>query len=481
MEKRTAFWKWCFFLFIGLTMSFVLIGCGDDDDSHHKSAKTSLTSFTANPATITLGQGTILAWIMVEGKNAGNITYNIDQGVGDVTGTSVAVTPTVTTTYTLTATWPGGTATKTATVTVKEFFSKFVYVANSGDGTVSGFTLDDETGALVSMGDPFNAGLGAMHAISDPEGKFLFVANNEDATISVFAIDIDGDTGALSEVDGSPFTTGDSPWCTTVSPDGKFVYVRCDDEIDGYSLDADTGVLTPLDGSPFDVPGESSDIIVHPSGRYLFTASSSTDLLYVFSIDAETGDLTGATNSPYTLTADGYDTIEPYGLSVNPTGEYVFAKGEIGPSTIFGFKLDINEGTLTAAEGSPYVDLPGDDSFHGLTFSPTLNVLYVIFYDDDTYDTAAYDIDLESGSLDPVAGSPYTFFPEPIEGETRGGDQIAVSRNGKWAFSTNYDGDLIAEMSIDSDTGGLTFVNTFAVGFEPESVTVVGMLIDLEE
>src|SRR5688500_20331437 len=66
-------------------------------------SKPVIASFTAAPAKITSDQGTTLSWSV-----SGAQTVSINQGVGIVTGSSVAVTPTATTTYTLTATNPAG-------------------------------------------------------------------------------------------------------------------------------------------------------------------------------------------------------------------------------------------------------------------------------------------------------------------------------------------------------------------------------------
>lgn len=73
----------------------------------------SITSFIANPTTITVGQSAVLSWTV---SNASST--NISSGVGTVSSTSITVTPTVTTTYTLSAVNPQGTTTANATVTV---------------------------------------------------------------------------------------------------------------------------------------------------------------------------------------------------------------------------------------------------------------------------------------------------------------------------------------------------------------------------
>jgi uncharacterized protein YkwD len=72
-----------------------------------------ISSFTASPAKINLGQTSTLAWTI-----SGATAITINNGVGAVSGVSKTVSPTQTTTYTLTATNTGGTSSASVTVTV---------------------------------------------------------------------------------------------------------------------------------------------------------------------------------------------------------------------------------------------------------------------------------------------------------------------------------------------------------------------------
>jgi hypothetical protein len=73
-----------------------------------------ISSFTANPSTVSSGQQVTLSWSVT------NSTYNIiDPQAGPVRGTSVVVTPTATTTYTLYTTNQFGRTTAAVTVTVQ--------------------------------------------------------------------------------------------------------------------------------------------------------------------------------------------------------------------------------------------------------------------------------------------------------------------------------------------------------------------------
>ena len=72
-----------------------------------------ISSFTANPESITKGQSTTLSWSVLLAD-----TVTIDQGIGSVSGTSLVVSPASDTTYTLTARGKGGVASATAKVAV---------------------------------------------------------------------------------------------------------------------------------------------------------------------------------------------------------------------------------------------------------------------------------------------------------------------------------------------------------------------------
>jgi hypothetical protein len=72
-----------------------------------------ISSFTANPSTVTAGSPVTLSW------SATNSVYNIiNPQAGPVRGTQIVVVPTATTTYTLYSTNQYGRTTATVTVTV---------------------------------------------------------------------------------------------------------------------------------------------------------------------------------------------------------------------------------------------------------------------------------------------------------------------------------------------------------------------------
>jgi 6-phosphogluconolactonase (cycloisomerase 2 family) len=120
--------------------------------------------------------------------------------------------------------------------------------ANSTSGNASAiaaFQIDPNTGVLTAVaGSPFSTGgNGASFVRIDASGKFLYVANSITNTIQGFAID--QTTGALTAVPGSPLATDTTP-LVTLDPSGRYLYSTNSgaNTIASYSINTTTGALT---------------------------------------------------------------------------------------------------------------------------------------------------------------------------------------------------------------------------------------------
>src|SRR5260370_2829716 len=134
----------------------------------------------------------------------------------------------------------------------------FAYVANNRSNNVSAYSIDGNTGRLISNvpGSPFPAGTGPRSVTVDPTGRFAYVANEGSNDVSGYTID--GTTGALTEIlPGSPFPAEFYPQSVTVDPTGRFAYVAncgasfesfCGSlglgNVSAYTINGTTGALT---------------------------------------------------------------------------------------------------------------------------------------------------------------------------------------------------------------------------------------------
>jgi sugar lactone lactonase YvrE len=193
---------------------------------------------------------------------------------------------------------------------------KFVYVANSGSNTVSGFMIDSN-GALISLGNPFSLGNHATNPRSvavDPSGKFVYVANLGTGNVSGFTI---ASNGALTLIAGSPFTVPGGrvppqPRSVAVDPSGKFVYVANQNKnnVSGFTIDAVTGALTAITGSPFTTGSFPVSVAVDPSGKFVYVANSQSNNVSGYTIET-TGALTSLGNA---FTAGS----SPFSVAITP-------------------------------------------------------------------------------------------------------------------------------------------------------------------
>lgn len=172
--------------------------------------------------------------------------------------------------------------------------SKFLYVSNTGENSVSGFTIDPQTGALDPVpGSPFETP-GPAELAGDSTGNFLVVAN-QDNEVSVFRID--RNTGELTAVPGSPFPSVENPYRLVIYKNSVYVGSRSSDQIVAYSLDPSTGALAASPGSPFasGVHGITA-LFVDPSFRsavWLYVAGPNGIAIFAVGTDGRLGGTVG--------------------------------------------------------------------------------------------------------------------------------------------------------------------------------------------
>jgi 6-phosphogluconolactonase len=140
----------------------------------------------------------------------------------------------------------------------------FLYLTAPDTANLLILTYDPSTGAVTeTTGSPFASGSLNPEALDiSPTGKFLYVTNLGDPEStpavagSVLAFSINASTGALTAVPGSPYTAGTNPKRIAADPSGKFVYVTNEDALTNlglsvFRIDSTTGTLSEIAGSPF--------------------------------------------------------------------------------------------------------------------------------------------------------------------------------------------------------------------------------------
>ncbi len=342
----------------------------------------------------------------------------------------------------------------------------YVYVANSGDGTLSSYSFNPSTGEMkaLRLSPTLLLGSGLLNEVKiDPSGKFLYVASNINA-IYAFTINSDGSLGSITGsrgIPGSPFPGGDGPVSLAFDSTGAYLYVSNmnGNSISAYSVNAVTGALTALAGSPYAVSGVNPvPTQIVRAGNYLYVTESGADSVDVFSIAAGTGELKeGVAGSPFAT-----DT-GPYGITVDPSGSvaYVANAGAAGAGSISAFTINSASGVLTPVAGNPQ-KIPVDQF---LSIDPLGKFLFVT----ESAGVAVYPITAGTGVLGTaVTGSPFA------TGINAGPHSVGIDPSDRFVYVGNAKLANVAEFTFDSTTGVLTPVagSPIAAGTFPDFIAI---------
>ncbi|HKD13479.1 MAG TPA: beta-propeller fold lactonase family protein [Candidatus Angelobacter sp.] len=224
--------------------------------------------------------------------------------------------------------------------------TSFLYAGNNGDGTVSGFLINPQTGTLLAVpGSPFAAGTpnGNFSLTPSPDGQFLFTTDDSAPNIHVFSIS--SQTGTLSEIAGSPFTIAGQAQGLKVSPNGKFLVagLRSNNAVATFAIAAN-GALTPV--GVFPASGAATAEDVNCKSNRVYNVNAGSTLIDAYQLDD--GVLTPVPGSPFSNgSASG-----SFGLVLSPSGPFLFASDGFG-SKISSLSIDPN-GALHSVPGSPF-------------------------------------------------------------------------------------------------------------------------------
>ncbi|MEO7501407.1 MAG: beta-propeller fold lactonase family protein [Gemmatimonadaceae bacterium] len=178
---------------------------------------------------------------------------------------------------------------------------KYLLVANGGSNNVSVFAIDATTGALTTVaGSPFDAGRFAYDISFGAAGKYVYV-ENAGATPgpgSLSAFSLDPSTGALVPLPGSPLAIVSNGYLRADAA-GTFLYVPVGTGLSVYSINATTGGLTLVAGSPFPAGNDPSDVNLDPSGRFVYVTNFGSQTVTGYAINQTTGQLTQVPGSPF--------------------------------------------------------------------------------------------------------------------------------------------------------------------------------------
>jgi 6-phosphogluconolactonase (cycloisomerase 2 family) len=354
---------------------------------------------------------------------------------------------------------------------------EFLYVGttNSQPGNpteIVSFPINSSTGAL---GTPTVLATGPVRgSVGDPFGRALYTADG--STNAIHEYTINGTTGALTEVSGSPFTVPSSPPLTDPTPHfgpdpytdllGNFVYLNnC-----GLSRSS-TGTLGPITGGGC-FPGTGGiRTVAHPSGKFLIQACDMPDVtlisfpICVAGVNQSTGQLSKDPNPIVVQLTAAAD------VAVHPSGNFVYmsAGGQAfapTPSAQSIFLFNFNTGTGLLQQASGGVALPVQNQTSDLAMTPKGTFLYAV----DNTNMYVFTI-ASGGALLPISGSPFPFAHtfNPIA------RAFQIDNTGQFLYLAATDVNAVFGFKLDPNTGNFTPIpgSPFPIGAIPQTMVVV--------
>ena len=342
--------------------------------------------------------------------------------------------------------------------------TSYVYVAAQDDNKVSVFTMDENTGSLDLRSEIAAPGGPSLLAISPDRGA-LYIGHREVPEITSHRID--HGTGGVTQ-NGSVTPDGAAAFLAT-DRTGKFLlsaYYQ-----GGHVAVHPIGVDGSLGGAPtawLDTEVGAHAVQTDRSNRFAFVphiARQNDNVLeppknipgpnriYQFRFDEATGGLTA--NSPLQLEQD--DMTGPRHYCFHPSLDVVYFSNEQGCS-VSAYQIGPS-GTLSAIQTVSTLPAGVTDrnTCSQIQFSPSGDFLFVPNRGHNSI--ASFTVDSE-GRLTPAGHAATEAVPSAF----------SLDPQGKFVFAAGSATGKLAAYSIDSQTGGLTPLQTYSVGARPMSV-----------
>lgn len=171
---------------------------------------------------------------------------------------------------------------------------RYVYVQDLGTDEIVIYHLDTAKRRLTLHGAvAMKPGRGPRHLIFHPTSRYAYVTNELDSTVT--ALDLDARTGLLTEVETvstlpEKYTGKSLAADVHISPDGAFLYAsnRGHDSIAVFRIDAPSGRLT---GQGFVCTQGSypRNFALTPDGRFMLAANQLGDSIVTYRMNPKTG------------------------------------------------------------------------------------------------------------------------------------------------------------------------------------------------
>ncbi len=340
-------------------------------------------------------------------------------------------------------------------------------------------------------------------SVASPSYAYLATGYPGQPPYDLVGFSIDGNTGALSQVPGSPVSLSAMPIDLAVASEtgGGFVFALIPGSasqtysLQSYSVDTATGALTPLQTINYPPQTNQSGLAIDPAQKYLYVTQSGSIIAYT--IDPNTGNLTQSSSSAVQF---GSNLVIPvpgtfaYSLSPSPLAPswfiYTVNQNDGSLALLHSYSSGVSGGALsTDPQGRALYEIIGpmglgscggfviwaiDPSSGALTelntsFSPLCEPESVAFNPTDTFAYVSSGVGEDNrqngiygGTVDPSNGNLTTINGSPFASGGNVGFGSVEASQGKFLLeqtSPPSSGGQVLVYTIDPSTGALSAVS----------------------
>jgi 6-phosphogluconolactonase len=311
----------------------------------------------------------------------------------------------------------------------------FVYVAsaNANPGTVYGFAADGESGALTQiLGSPFPAGRNPIALVTTPNDQEVYALNHDDNTVIEYIV---GTDGKLYSQNTYNIKSGTNPNGMAVSPDGKTLYV-----VEAYGLDANNNPFSPttpgigaLVQFPINADGSLGAEVAYPTCNNPVAVNVLSNGAAVYVVNDPAGQLTTLIDTVATQNrgATGNATVTYPAVGACSGG--AAAVGQVSSYTVNP------DNSLAAGAGSPFAAGVAPDA---IASDPTNRFVYVTDFRQNLI--LSYSVQT-GGSIQPLVTSTTPTGQLP--------SAITVDPRGKFIYASNYGAGTVSGFALNATTG----------------------------
>ncbi|EOQ97050.1 lactonase, 7-bladed beta-propeller domain protein [Leptospira wolbachii serovar Codice str. CDC] len=339
---------------------------------------------------------------------------------------------------------------------------RFILVTNVGLSTATSsinvFQIDPNTGAISQVtGSPFQLTNRPRYSVTNATGTIVYVANIGNTSVSILNLNPENGTLSLNHPD---LVLSSTPYSLALDPNGKYLFASSEGqkEIHRMAIDSSGNLssLTPVAVTANPISGAVGRMVFDSKGRHLYAGLTSApgDMAGVqaFHLDAANGNLTSV---------NFYQTnVNNLSIAISANDQFVYGANYFSQD-VFPFLRDKNSGALTIQTSISAGVAPGY-----AIVDPLNRFVYVANSGTGQGTISAYSIQLTNGALTPVSGSPFVSGFSPIG--------LSIDPKGKFLYSSNTEGGSVSGFTIGDD-GSLWPMAGFPVtaGTNPFSIEIV--------